>query len=223
MGTLFLSQRKPESRLPASPPSNLLVVRRQEQQQQQLLCRCIPAGEGCVESWSGKRAACWAQGQGERTCCCRAYSPTVVEVVPAAALLTAACYSRAQPEAKRGPAGGIKGCSAGLPQTPVCSMRWTRSRALTAPTRVHTCAPSAPPLPDRWLKASQFWKPVLSGNSRRPGVESADDCVSIPREPCKEENLVYNRGKKYTWHASQFKRGKVFASPEMGLFPSCLN
>ena len=118
-------------------------------------------------------------------------------LAPAAALLTAACYSRAQPEAKRRPAGGIKGCSAGLPQTPVCSTQQVDAgpRALTAPT----CAPSAPLSSSRppvkglsVLETSAEWK------FRRPGVESADDCVSIPREPCKEENLVYNRGKKCT-------------------------
>lgn len=82
-------------------------------------------------------------------------------LAPAAALLTAACYSRAQPEAKRRPAGGIKGCSAGLPQTPVCSTQQVDAgpRALTAPTRAHMCSERSPLF---FQTAGQ--RPLSSGN-----------------------------------------------------------
>lgn len=121
--------------------------------------------------------------------------------MPAAALLTAACYSRAQPEAKRRPRrAGSRAAWRGCHRPPsVRRGRWTPGRVSSRRPPARTCAQSAPLSPSRSLvKGLSVLETSAEWKFRRPGVESADDCVSIPREPCKEENLVYNRGKKYT-------------------------
>lgn len=128
-------------------------------------------------------------------------------LVPAAALLTADLLFQGSARGPTRPAGR-KSRAARQGCTDPClfdAAGGRRARALTAPTRVHMCSgaplsPSRPPVKGlSVLETSAEWK------FRHPGVESADDCVSIPREPCKEENLVYNRGRN-TRHASQFKR-----------------
>lgn len=121
--------------------------------------------------------------------------------VPAAALLTAACYFRAQPEAKRRPRRvGSRAAWRGCHRPPsVRRGRWTPGCVSSRRPPARTCAQSAPLSPSRSLvKGLSVLETSAEWKFRRPGVESADDCVSIPREPCKEENLVYNRGKKYT-------------------------
>lgn len=67
--------------------------------------------------------------------------------VPAAALLTRGLLFQGSARGQTpAPAGGIKGCSAGLPQTPVCSMRQVDAgpRVLTAPACAHTCSERSP-------------------------------------------------------------------------------
>lgn len=203
MGTLFLSQRKPESRLPASPPSNLLVVRRQEPTATAAPLSLHPfqAGGGLSRSWSGKRAACWARA--------REKGPVAAGLTPPQSWRACARSSSAdrgllfqglspRPSAARraGSRAARRGCHRPLS---VRRSRWTPGRVPSQRPPARTCAPSAPLSSSRppvkglsVLETSAEWK------FRRPGVESADDCVSIPREPCKEENLVYNRGKKCT-------------------------
>ena len=187
----------------ASPPSNL--------------CGCQAAGANSNNSSSvscvlfkrgglsrrkrGKWAACWARA--------REKGPVVARLTPPLSLRACARSSPADRgllfqglsrRPRAAPAGGIKGCSAGLPQTPsVPRGRWTPGRVSSRRPPAHTCAPSAPLSPSRSLvKGLSVLETSAERKFRRPGVESADDCVSIPREPCKEENLVYNRGKKRT-------------------------
>lgn len=180
-----------------------VVVRRQEPIATAApLSRPFQAGEGCRGVGSCKRAACWARA--------REKGPVVARLTPPQSRRACARSSPADrgllfQGSARGqapaPAGGIKGCLAGLPQTPVCSTRgrWTPGRVSSRRPPARTCAQSAPLSPSRSLvKGLSVLETSAEGKFRRPGVESADDCVSIPREPCKEENLVYNRGKKYT-------------------------
>ena len=67
--------------------------------------------------------------------------------MPAAALLTRGLLFQGSARGQTpAPAGGIKGCSAGLPQTPVCSMRQVDAgpRVLTAPACAHMCSEHSP-------------------------------------------------------------------------------
>lgn len=146
--------------------------------------------------------------------------------VPAAALLTAACYSRAQPEAKRRPRrAGSRAAWRGCHRPPSVRRAAGGRRAACphgARPRAHVLRALPSPPPDRWLKASQFWKPVLRGNLDAQEWKVLIIAYLSPESPAKRKTW-FTTGVRNTRHASQFKRGKVFASPEMGLFPSCLN
>lgn len=120
--------------------------------------------------------------------------------MPAAALLTAACYSRGSAGGQEPPRrAGSRAARQGCHRPPsVRRGRWTPGRVSSRRPPARTCAPSAPFSPSRSpVKGLLVLETSAEQKFRRPGVETADDCVSIPREPCKEENLVYNRGKKH--------------------------
>lgn len=125
-----------------------VVVRRQEPIATAApLSRPFQAGEGCRGVGSCKRAACWARA--------REKGPVVARLTPPQSRRACARSSPADrgllfQGSARGqapaPAGGIKGCLAGLPQTPVCSTRQVDAgpRVLTAPARAHMCSERSP-------------------------------------------------------------------------------
>lgn len=227
MGTLFLSQRKPESRLPASPPSNLLVVRRQEPTATAAPLSLHPfqAGGGLSRSWSGKRAACWARA--------RENGPVAAGLTPPQSWRACARSSSAdrgllfQGSARgQAPPGGRDQGLLGGAATDPCLFDAAGGHRAACPhgahPRAHVLRALPSPLPDRRLKASQFWKPVLSGNLDAQEWKVLMIAYLSQESPAKRKTW-FTTGGRNTRHASQFKRGKVFASPEMGLFPSCLN
>lgn len=204
-----------------------VVVRRQEPIATAApLSRPFQAGEGCRGVGSCKRAACWARA--------REKGPVVARLTPPQSWRACARSSPADrgllfQGSARGqapaPAGGIKGCLAGLPQTPGLFDAAGGRRAACphgARPRAHVLRALPSPPPDRWLKASQFWKPVLRGNLDAQEWKVLMIAYLSPESPAKRKTW-FTTGVRNTRHASQFKRGKVFASPEMGLFPSCLN
>lgn len=128
-----------------------VVVRRQEPiaTTAPLSPESFSSGGGLSRRKRGKWAACWARA--------REKGPVVARLTPPLSLRACACSSPADRgllfqglsrRPRAAPAGGIKGCSAGLPQTPVCSTRQVDAgpRVLTAPARAHMC-PERSPLP----------------------------------------------------------------------------
>lgn len=145
--------------------------------------------------------------------------------MPAAALLTAACYSRGSAGGQEPPRrAGSRAARQGCHRPRLFHAAGGRRAACPHGARPHTHVPRAlpSPPPDRWLKASQFWKPVLSGNLDAQEWKVLMIAYLSPESPAKRKTW-FTTGGRNAQHASQFKRGKVFASPEMGLFPSCLN
>ena len=217
----------PSRGLPASPPSNL--------------CGCQAAGAnsnssssvaslssrgGLPRSWELQACSLLGEGQGERTCCCTAYSPTVAEgLCPQQPCWPRPAIPGLSPRPSAGPGGRDQGLLGGAATDPRLFDAAGGRRAACphgARPRAHVLRALPSPPPDRWLKASQFWKPVLRGNLDAQEWKVLMIAYLSPEGPAKRKTW-FTTGVRNTRHASQFKRGKVFASPEMGLFPSCLN